>query len=395
MQYRIDPKSGNSLSILGFGCMRLPRSLNTRIDIGKTEKLIMDAIDKGVNYFDSAYIYPGSEQALGEVFRRNPDARSSIYLATKLPHSQCRTYEDFDKFFNTQLQRLGTDHIDYYLIHNMGTLASWNRLRQLGIEEWLAKTKETGLIQQLGFSFHGIHSEFIGILEDYDWDFCQIQYNYMNENYQAGRKGLLAAHEKGMSVIIMEPLLGGKLAVGLPKKAEKLFKDSDSDASPAAWALRWIWNQKEVTLLLSGMNSEEQLADNVKTAQTALPGMMSDKESAVINQAVKIFEEDYKVPCTSCNYCLPCPSKVNIPGCFAAYNMSYASGYIAGISNYLTGTSTDPEKYSGPRNCIKCGQCEKQCPQNIAIIESLEKVKKRMEPFWMRAVTSIVRKVMH
>ncbi|MCL2045541.1 MAG: aldo/keto reductase [Oscillospiraceae bacterium] len=395
MQYRNDVKSGNNLSILGYGCMRLPRSMGTKIDVDKTESLIMSAIDMGINYFDSAYIYPGSEQAVGDVFRRNKGAREKIYLATKLPHSQCKSFVDFDKFFDVSLSRLETDWIDYYLIHNIGSLTAWERLKSNGIEKWIDDKKAQGKIRQIGFSFHGPYNEFNALIDAYDWDFTQIQYNYMNENYQAGRAGLVRAHEKGMSVVVMEPLLGGKLATSLPKGVESVFRQGDKDSSPAAWALRWIWNQPEVTLLLSGMNSDAQLNENVETAKTAVPGMLTDKEVAIIERVVKIFEESYKIPCTGCNYCLPCPNNVNIPGSFASYNLSFASGYIAGITSYMTGTAlTSKEGNFSGSNCIKCGLCEQACPQKIKIMGALETVLKRMEPFWMKPIISVVRKVM-
>ncbi|MDR2904079.1 MAG: aldo/keto reductase [Clostridiales bacterium] len=386
MQYRLDEKSGNRLSVLGFGLMRLPRGMSTRIDIDQSEQLVLQAIERGVNYFDTAYVYMGSEQAFGEIIRRNPAIRAKIFIATKLPHYQCKTYDDFDRIFNRQLERLHTDYIDYYLIHNVPTLASWQAVCAIGVEKWIAEKKASGQIRQIGFSFHGIQEEFLNLLDVYDWDFCQIQYNYMNENYQAGRKGLLKAHEKGLPVVIMEPLLGGKLAAGLPKKAETLFKNAVGGFSPAAWALRWVWHHKEATLLLSGMGSEAQVAENIQTAETAVPGMLTEKEMATIKQAEAIFKESYKIPCTGCNYCLPCPKGVNIPGCFAGYNVSFSSGLIAGISQYMTSTAVmNPKQNSGPANCVKCGKCEKQCPQHIRIMNALEAVSKRMEPFWVRA----------
>ncbi len=381
MKYRLDPKSGNQLSVLGFGCMRFSRSLNGKIEVDKAEKLILSAIDQGVNYFDTAYVYGGSEEALGEVLRRNPDVRERMFLATKLPIYQCKRYEDFDEIFRTQLARLNTDYIDYYLLHNISHVAGWEAVRALGIETWLAEKKASGQIRQVGFSFHGIQQEFLDLLEQYPWDFCQIQYNYMNENYQAGRAGLLRAHELGLPVIIMEPLLGGKLAVGLPKKAERLF--AETGRSPAAWALGWLWNHREVTVLLSGMNSQEQLDDNIRSASAAEVGTMTPAETETIARAVSFFTEAYKIPCTGCNYCLPCPKGVNIPGSFAAYNVSYVSGFVAGISQYMTSTgATEPAKNSSGRKCVKCGKCEALCPQHIEIMKTLDTVTRRMEPWW-------------
>ena len=393
MQTRIDPKSGSSLSILGFGCMRFSRGLNMKIDLDKAEPLVLSAVERGVNYFDTAYVYGGSEAALGEIFRKNGGVREKINLATKLPHQQCKAYEDFDRIFGEQCRRLHTDFIDYYLLHNLSSLAGWDAMVGLGIEKWIQEKKSSGQIRRIGFSFHGSQHEFMSLLDAYPWEFCQIQYNYMNETYQAGRAGLLRAHEKGLPVIAMEPLLGGKLATGLPKRAENLFQDADSERTPAGWGMRWLWDQPEVTVVLSGMNSMEQLEDNVKTAETAVPHMLTQREAAVYPRVVSIFRDAYKIPCTGCNYCMPCPNKVNIPGCFAAYNTSYAVGMIAGMTQYATSTgSIHPGENFGPGSCVKCGQCEKKCPQHIPIMKSLEDVKRRMDPFWFRAALGLFQK---
>jgi predicted aldo/keto reductase-like oxidoreductase len=394
MKYRIDPKSGNKLSILGFGCMRLPRGINAKIDIGKSENLILSAIEQGVNYFDTAYVYAGSEQVLGEILQKNKGVREKIYIATKLPFGQCKTYEDFDRIFTTQLELLNTDYIDYYLIHALYCVSDWDRIRALGIEKWFAEKKASGQIRQAGFSFHGIQSEFMALLDEYDWDFCMIQYNYINENYQAGRAGLQRAHEKGLPVMVMEPLLGGKLATGLPNKAVKLLSDANSNRTPAQWSLRWLWNHPEVTLTLSGMNAEGQLADNIKAAQTAEPGVMGVEELAAIEKVVGVFKESYRIPCTGCNYCLPCPKDVNIPGSFAAYNTYFASGMMAGFTQYITSTGANKPKNYSSKNCVKCGLCEKQCPQQIDIIKDLETVLKKMEPFWFSPAMKLINKIM-
>ena len=388
MQYRIDKKSGNKLSIMGFGCMRFPRNL-TQIDINKSEQLIVKAVLEGINYFDTAYAYGGSEVALGQILAKN-NLRDKIFLATKLPHSKCKTYADFESLFQTQLERLQTNYIDYYLIHNIGTADSWKRICDLGIEKWIKEKKESGQIKNIGFSFHGIHDEFLKLLDIYDWDFCQIQYNYLNTNYQAGTAGLKRAAEKGLPVIIMEPLLGGKLATGLPKKAVSAFKKANSSLSLAAWALRWLWNQKEVTVVLSGMNEMAQLEDNIENAKSALPDMLTSAENETYESVLKIIETAYKVPCTGCNYCLPCPQNVNIPGCFAAYNAYYAVGMVSGITQYVTGTGLlGPQKTHAASNCIECKTCEKKCPQHIPISKSLKDVKKKMEPFWLNAALGI------
>ena len=388
MQYFEDPKSGNRLSVLGFGCMRFP------LDKSKAEQLVVKAVEAGVNYFDTAYVYGNNEVTLGGILSKN-GLRGKIHLATKLPHSKCRSYSDFDKFFNEQLQRLKTDFIDYYLIHNLSDPAAWRRLCDLGIEKWITEKKSSGQVRQIGFSFHGSQNGFMELIDVYGWEFCQIQYNYMDENYQAGRAGLRRAHEKGIPVIIMEPLLGGKLATGLPPKAARLFKDADASRSAAAWALQWLWNQPEVSVVLSGMNSAAQLDDNLKTAAGARHGMLTQDESAVFAPVVATLREGYKAPCTGCNYCMPCPQGINIPGCFAAYNTSYAMGFIPGITLYLTSTAANrPEGQSRPKNCVNCGACVKNCPQHIDIPGELKAVSKRMEPFYVKAAMWVMQKFM-
>jgi predicted aldo/keto reductase-like oxidoreductase len=391
MQYRIDQRSDNKLSVLGFGCMRFPRRVAVT-DRDRTEKLILSAVERGVNYFDTAYLYGDSEVVLGDILHKN-DLRKDIFLATKLPYQQCKRYEDFDRLFTAQLGRLKTDHIDYYLIHNISAATLWQNLCELGIEEWIAEKKASGQIRGIGFSFHGAQQEFLALLEAYDWDFCQIQYNYVDENYQAGRVGLEAACARGLPVIIMEPLLGGKLANGLPRAAQKCFEDADAGRTMASWALRWLWDQPGVTVVLSGMNSAEQLDDNIVTAEEAHPGMLSEEERAVFEPVTASFRASYKIPCTGCNYCMPCPNEVNIPGCFAAYNASYTVGFATAMTRYFTSTGLNhPEKNYSPERCVKCGLCEKKCPQHIEIIAGLAEVKKRMEPFWFGLLLVIVRR---
>jgi predicted aldo/keto reductase-like oxidoreductase len=384
MQYRTDLRSGNELSILGFGCMRFPRNF------AQTESLIIKAVQEGVNYFDTAFIYGESEEILGKIIQKN-NLRNSIFLATKLPLPKCKNYEDFDSLFKTQLERLHTDYLDYYLMHNLSDLVLWEKLCAIGIEKWITEKKASGQIRNIGFSFHGIHDEFLKILDAYDWDFCQIQYNYINTNYQAGMAGLKRAAEKGLSVIIMEPLLGGKLANGLSKKAVGIFSAANSALSPAGWALRWLWNQKEVTVVLSGMNEMSQLDENIKTAKSAIPNMLTSDEEKIFDSVVEIIKSSYKVPCTGCNYCMPCPHKVNIPACFAAYNVSYTVGFVAGLLQYLNSVGAiNPVSSFAASQCKKCGQCEKRCPQHIPIINSLEKVAKRMEPFLVKLAIKLM-----
>ena len=393
MQYRTDKKSDTKLSALGIGCMRLPRR-GVSIDMKASERLIVHAIEQGVNFFDTAYIYPGSEAALGEILHKN-NLREKVYISTKLPHSQCKKYDDFDKLFNIEKDRLNTDYIDYYLIHNIVETGDWARLISLGIEDWISKKKKSGELKRIGFSFHGNQQDFLTLIDMYDWDFCMIQYNYMDENYQAGSVGLKKAHSKGMPVIIMEPLLGGKLATGLPQKAKLLLENTESSRTPAEWAIMWLLNQEEVTVVLSGMNSIEQLDENVSTASKWQAGSLSETELDVIKSVKNIIEETYKVKCTGCNYCVPCPRKVNIPDSLSSLNMSYAMGYITGLKSYVMSTSalrsSDNQLAS---NCNGCGVCLKKCPQHINIIEALGQVKKRLEPFWVSLLLKAARKIL-
>ena len=383
MQYREDKVSGNKLSILGFGCMRFPR------DTAQTERMILTAIESGVDYFDTAYIYPGSEAALGAILAKNKK-RADIYIATKLPLIICKSADDFDKFFNAQLERLQTDYIDYYLMHMITDTAQWQRFCGWGIEQWLAEKKQAGKIRRAGFSFHGSQDEFLKILNAYNWDFCQIQYNYSDENYQAGKTGLQAAAAKGIPVIIMEPLLGGKLASGLPSEAVKIFARADSTLSPAAWALLWLWNQNEITCVLSGMSAPEQAAENIRTAENARA--LTDSELAVYAHVVNVFNKAYKIHCTGCNYCMPCPKGINIPGCFAAYNTSYAQGFITGMQQFATSTAVLGKEPHTPRQCVGCGKCEDHCPQHLPIRKTLKAVSARMHNAPIRFAMAIARR---
>ena len=258
MQYRIDPKSGDKVSALGLGCMRFPGYQVGRPDVASARRIISRALERGVNYLDTAYLYPGNEEVVGAVLDEL-GARESVFLATKLPHASCKRAEDFDRFFDEQLRRLRTDHIDYYLIHNVTSPSQWERVCALGIEDWIARQKRSGRIRQIGFSFHGSAGDFPVMLDAFAWDFCQVQYNYANEYYQAGTAGVLSAAERGLAVFVMEPLLGGRLAGKLPTEAFKVFEQAgDAELkSPVDWALAWVWSHPQITMLLSGMAAPE------------------------------------------------------------------------------------------------------------------------------------------
>ena len=384
MNYRED-RHGNKLSILGFGCMRFAQTAG-KIDLEKAEKQILAAYENGVNYYDTAYVYPGSEAAVGEILSRN-HIRDKVYIATKLPHYLVRSRDSLEKYFQEQLRRLKTDHIDYYLMHMLTDINAWKRLIEYGVLEWLEEKKKSGAIRQVGFSYHGNTEMFIQLIDAYDWDFCQIQYNYMDEHSQAGRRGLLYAHEKGLPVIIMEPLRGGKLVKNLPRKAQELFRryaakygeaDPMLNASPAAWAFRWLWDQPQVTVVLSGMNTEEMVIENVEEASKARPGMLTKRDRAMLTRVVQYINEKMKVGCTGCAYCMPCPHGVDIPGTFAAYNRYYTEGRISGWKDYFMCTALR-QTATGASNCIGCGRCEKHCPQHIEIRKELQEARKTLE----------------
>ncbi|NCC87730.1 MAG: aldo/keto reductase, partial [Clostridia bacterium] len=323
MQYRKD-KNGDDISILGFGCMRFPRKGIT-LDVEEIEKEIMEAINKGVNYFDTAYMYPGSEAVLGEILARN-NCRDKVKIATKLPVFRVNKEEKIDEFFNEELKRLKTNHIDYYLMHAMTDMAGWEKLLNFGIVEWIEDKKKKGEIKNIGFSFHGNTSTFIQLLNAYDWDFCQIQYNYLDENSQAGREGLIAANKKGIPVIIMEPLRGGKLVNLLPEKAKRLIADNNKKWSPAEWGLRWLWDQQEVTCVLSGMNSMNMLQETIEIASKSRIGEFTEEDLQLIDKIKDVIKESVKVGCTGCGYCMPCPKGVDIPTVFNCYNMIGVEG---------------------------------------------------------------------
>ena len=283
MQYRKN-KKGEDISILGYGCMRFSTKAG-RIDIDKAEKEILAAVEAGVNYFDTAYIYTGSEATLGEIIERNK-LREKINIATKLPQYLISNRASIDKYFSEELSRLRTDYVDYYLMHHLTDYSQWARLKTLGIEEWIASKKASGEIKNIGFSFHGTTEMFKKILDDYDWDFCLVQYNYLDKVSQAGEDGVKAAAAKGIPVMIMEPLRGGKLVGLLPEGAKKLIASNERGWSAAEWGFRWLYNQSEVTCVLSGMNSLEMVEENCRIASDATAGHFTDDDFAFIDQII-------------------------------------------------------------------------------------------------------------
>ena len=375
MQYRID-RYGNQLSQLGYGCMRFSRKGNS-IDYDKAEKEVLLAIEKGVNYFDTAYIYPGSEECLGRILDENK-CRDKVYIASKLPQYIIRSSAAIDKTFNEQLSRLRTDHIDYYLMHMFTDYAEWEHLKALGIEEWIDRQKAEGRIRNIGFSYHGDTEMFLKILNAYDWEFCQIQYNYLDEHSQAGKRGLQEAAKKNIPVIIMEPLRGGKL-VNLPDKAKALLASGSKSYTPAELGLRWLWNQPEVTCVLSGMNSEDMVNENIRIASDAEPGHLTKEDLKIIGRIKQIIREREKVGCTGCRYCMPCPNGVDIPGNFYYYNLMYMEKKTSARFEFAQNMGMRKEPGFASQ-CIDCGKCEKHCPQHIDIRKKLKEADHDLRP---------------
>ncbi len=376
MQYR-NNRIGEPISLLGYGCMRFTKK-GSGLDIAKAEKELLTAYQAGVNYYDTAYIYPGSEAALGEIFERN-HIREKINLATKLPQYLIGNRAALDRYFNEELSRLRTDYVDYYLMHHLTDVAMWEKLKKVGILDWIEEKKQSGAIRNIGFSYHGNTENFLKILNDYNWDFCQIQYNYLDEVAQAGKAGLQAAAAKGLAVMIMEPLRGGKLVNMLPEAAKQAMKDSSRSWSPAEWGLRWLYNQPEVTVVLSGMNSVEMVEANCRTASEAGAAAFTEADFETLERVKHAIRAKEKVGCTGCRYCMPCPKGVDIPGIFRCYNTMFSESKSAGRSQFIqtVGLTKIPAFAS---QCIRCGKCEQHCPQSIPIRDKLQEADRALRP---------------
>ncbi len=382
MQYRTMKKNGDQLSALGYGCMRLPEK-GGRIDEERATRQLRSAIDHGVNYIDTAMPYHmgASEPFLGRALRDG--YREKVKLATKLPQWNVRKTEDMGRFLAVQLANLQTDHIDYYLIHNLQGSA-WKKLKGLGIVDFMQKAKADGRIRNIGFSSHGGRAEFKEIIDDFSWDFCQIQLNYLDRDNQAGVEGLKYAASKGLGVIVMEPLRGGALGKKSSKEIQSIWDEAEVKRSPAEWAFRWVWNHPEVTVVLSGMNDEAHIEENLRTAEDATPGSLTEKEIDIVDRVSAAYRRNLKVGCTGCRYCMPCPAGVQIPACFETYNNKYIGGgagiagarvdYVVVVGGVVTGN--EPGYAS---QCKDCGKCEKACPQHLPIRQHLKEVTKEFE----------------
>ncbi len=389
MNYGVD-RNGQKISRLGYGCMRFSRK-GGLIDHGKAEKEVLHAMELGVNYYDTAYVYMGSEECLGRILQENR-CRDSVHVATKLPQYLVRTESAIGNVFRKQLARLRTDRIDYYLMHMFTDHAEWQRLQALRIEEWIRRHKDEGAIGNVGFSFHGDTEAFLQILDAYDWDFCQIQYNYLDEISQAGRAGLRAAAKKGVPVIIMEPLRGGRL-VDLPEKARRVLDESGTGCTPAELGLRWLWDQPEVTCVLSGMNSLAMIDENARIASQTEPGGFSPEDFALVERIRSIIREREKVPCTGCRYCMPCPHGVDIPGIFHYFNLMYMEGKGRARIEFARNIGLRNDAGLASR-CTGCGKCEAHCPQHIKIRAVLKLADADLRPIPYRIGISVARKIM-
>ena len=380
MRYRPMGRTGVKVSVLGFGCMRLPtvsgrRSFHGRVDEPEAQRILRQAFDHGVNYFDTAYNYHAgrSESILGG-FQADV-GREGLLIATKLPGWHVKRASDFRRIFNVQLRRLKTDHIDFYLLHGLGG-SSFERLRQMRVLDFVADLKREGRIRFAGFSFHDEAAAFRPIVHAFDWDMCQIQYNFIDEKYQAGRAGLRHAARRGLGVVVMEPLRGGDLVGFMPDSVKSVWDRAGRTRASAEVCLSWLWDQPEVSTVLSGMSASDQLLQNISTASRAAPGMLSDSDRRLVSRVRTAYARLPVIPCTRCGYCMPCPFGVAIPANFEAYN----TGVLfpgSGRAGMLYNTWMKKEQRASA--CRACGRCEERCPQKLQVRELMKKVAGSLE----------------
>lgn len=372
MEYRNFGKTNFKPSALGFGCMRFPQlpGEGNEVDEVEATRMVRYAIDQGVNYVDTAWPYHGgqSEVLVGKILQDG--YREKVALATKMPSWLIEKVEDFDYYFSAQLERLQTDHIDFYLLHALNQ-KHWDNYLNLKVFDWVEKKMADGKIRHIGFSFHDEYPVFERILTGYDhWDFCQIQYNYMDVDYQAGLRGLKIASERGLGVVVMEPLKGGKLAIEVPPAPVKaVFDQAERTWKPAEWALQWLWNQPEVGLVLSGMSTFEQVEQNLVSASRSGIGSLSASEVSTIENVRNAWQGLAPIACTHCEYCLPCPNDVLIPQIFAIYNNAMMYGEQERGQRTYESQIAEANQADA---CIECGECESLCPQHLTIIDYLK-----------------------
>jgi len=359
------------------------------------QRQIYSAIDNGVNYIDTAVPYHNgkSEPFLGKILGDN-GYRDKVKLATKLPHWSTDSKESMDKMLDSQLSKLKTDRIDYYLIHNLNG-STWETAKENGVIDFLDTAIRKGKIINAGFSYHGGAEDFSQVVDGYDWTFCQIQYNYLDTQNQAGTRGLEYAASKKLAVMIMEPLRGGNLAKTPPPEVQAIWNRAEVNRAPVEWALRWIWNHPEVTVVLSGMNHDSHIRENLSMASDAREHAFSDDELALVSQATDMYRKVMKVGCTGCQYCMPCPAGVNIPGCFDFYNSRHAfKDKQARLFYLVMNGGIVREKPSFASQCIKCGLCEEKCPQTLPIPDLLADVAKDMEGGMTSPLLWVIKRVM-
>ncbi|WP_334115091.1 aldo/keto reductase [Mesotoga prima] len=368
-------KTGEKVSALGFGCMRLPTRDDQSIDVDEATRMLRFAIDNGVDYVDTAWGYHNgqSEPFVGSALQDG--YRDKVNLATKLPSWLIKSREDMDYYLNEQLRRLRTDVIDFYLIHALNR-RYWKNLKEHDIFEFMDSALASGRIRHIGFSFHDTLDVFKEIIDSYGWEFCQIQYNFVDTEHQAGLEGLKYAAGKGIGVAVMEPLRGGKLATNVRDDILSIWNSSGIDRTPAAWALRWVWNDPDVGVVLSGMSTMDQVRENIETAREASPNSMSSSELAIVDRVREEYKKRIKVSCTGCSYCMPCPSGVAIPTCFDFFNDAYM---FDSIEDHKKAYLRSVKKENRASLCVECGRCEELCPQNIPIIEQLKEVSSLFE----------------
>ena len=382
MLYRKIPQNDDQLSILGYGCMRFPMAEDGKVLEDKAIEQVRYAIDRGVNYLDTAWPYHGgaSESILGAALLDG--YRDKVKIATKLPTWLIDSREDMDSYLDKQLEKLQTDRVDYYLLHALNGL-TWDKLEQVGVAEFLDTAIKDGRIVNPGFSFHGVLDDFKRIVDGYPWVFCQIQYNFLDQEYQAGTEGLKYASDRDLGIIVMEPLRGGNLGLPEPPPAiGAIWNEAETTRTPVEWALRWIWNHPEVTVVLSGMNEDVHIAENLRIADQALPGSLTQQELELVNRSASTYKELMKVDCTGCGYCLPCPEGVMIPAIFEVYNKMHLFGnreeakfiYAVRMCGVISGA-----KQGFASECVQCGECLEKCPQAIPIPDILADVVDELE----------------
>lgn len=372
MKYRKFGKTGEKLSALGFGCMRLPvvNGDMNNIDEPKAISIIRQAIDGGVNYIDTAWGYHGgnSEPVTAKALANG--YREKVQLATKLPCWLVNEPSDMDKYLNLQLEKLQTDHIDFYLLHALNR-KSWENMKENGLFDFLPRIKADGRVRYVGFSFHDSYEVFEDIINAYDWDFCQIQYNILDEKYQAGLKGLKLAAKKGMGVVIMEPLRGGGLTNNIPENIQEAWDNIKPQRTPVDWALSWLWDQKEVGILISGMNEPWHITENLEVASRSGIGTLTEDNKEQLKNVRDMYHDRIIVNCTQCAYCMPCTHGVNIPSCFQFLNHGSMINNLEEGKRLYNILVKEEQRAS---HCIACGECLDKCPQQLPIPQTMEMV---------------------